>query len=164
MKYKIITIIAIFLTVFLIKLSFNKDAFTNYKYVYEQVEQHKHDVYYYENDKLVYVTIAFDESIDIVGLFDLLTNKSNSISFDFDTKLIISSQVIDYEITGKNLAVNITEDFLRYKEEDCYKIYLQIKNTFSYLGYDNLILKVEDDVLEMLGYIDIKDGIELSNI
>ncbi len=164
MKYKLLITVAIFLSVFVIRLSFINDSFDNCDFVYEKKEQYKHDVYYYDNNTLVYVTITFDEQIEISYLFDLLTNKSNTISNDYDTKLVVSTQLINIETSGNNLVINLTEEFLRYKEEECYQIYLQLKNTFSNLDFQTLFINVEDIPLMQIGYLNIENGIELSNI
>lgn len=164
LKYKILVPILVITCVFLLKFSITKDKISKYEIVYEKVEQVTHDVYYYDNDKLVYVTISFDNNIEVKYLFDLLTNKSNTINNSYDTKLIVSTILINYEIEDKCLTVNLSEDFLRYNDNDAYSIFVQLRNTFSNLGYETLLIKVEEELLQTIGYINISNGITLSNI
>lgn len=163
MKYKILTIVTVIAIVLIFRLSVSKDQIEDYELVYEQVEQYTHNVYYYDDNKLVYINITFDNEIEINFLFDLLTNRSNTFSHDYDTKLITSTQLISFEINNENIILNLSSDFLRYNDDDCYEILTQLRSTFSNLGYTKLFLKVEDNFLESLGYININDGITLTN-
>lgn len=164
LKYKICTIVFIVLGVFVLRLSMIKDKVSDFEFVYEQVEQVTHKVYYYDSTKLVYIDIVFDNNVSVVELFDLLSNQSNSIKEDYDTKIITSTKLLSYEVVNEELHINLSDDFLRYNEEECFLIYNQLRNTFSNLGYTSLKIKVDDNYLEFIGYINITNGIELYNI
>lgn len=164
MKYKLLTIAVFILGVFVFRLSFIKDIVSDYEIVYEQVQTIEHKIYYYDETNLVYVNIDFDHDIKVEDVFDLLTNKSNSIIEDYDTKLIVSTKLIDYEINNNTIILNLSEDFLRYKEEECGEIYNQLKHSYSNIGYSSLVIKINNIHLEKIGFINIKDGIPLSNI
>lgn len=164
MKAKIFVPLIIIAIVFLIKISVVNDKIEKYEIVYEQIEQVDHKVYYYDNQKLVYVSCLFDGKIQIDYLFDLLTNKSNSIKESYDTSLVISTQVLDYEIDNQDIYLNLDEEFSRYNEESSYQIYSQIKHTFSNLGYGKIFIKIEGNLLLSIGHIDISNGIILQNI
>ncbi len=164
MKAKIIIPLFIIVSVFLVRLSVVKDKVEDYEIVYEEVKRLSHNVYYYDGEKLVSVSYTFDNTIEVNYLFDLLTNKSNSIKEDYDTKLIITTRLLSYEIKDNNIILNVDNEFTRYNEVECYQIYSQLKNTFSNLGYESLIINVNDILLENIGYIDISCGIVLTNI
>lgn len=164
MKIKIIVPLIVIATVFVFRLSIEKQKIDSYEIVYEKIEQNTHDVYYYENNKLVFVTVSFDGVIEVNELFDLLTNKSNSIKEEYDTKLTTSTILLDYEINDLEIILNVSSDFLRINESDCYEIFVQLKNTFSNLGFNKLSIKVENELISKIGYIDISAGILLSNV
>lgn len=164
MKNKLLIIISIVLAVFILKTNFLPDRVEDVEYVFEQREQVEYDVYYYDDEKLVKLNVSLDTEEVVSTLFDLISNKSNSIKEDYDTKIITSTKLIDYTIEDTTLTLNLDSEFLRYKEEDGFKIINQLKNTFSNLGYTKLVLNVEDVLLENISNITIYDGIELYNI
>lgn len=164
MKNKVLIIISIVLLAFFLRVNFMKDRVENIEYVYEQRELIDYSVFYYNENELVHVVISVDDEEYIPMLFNLLTNQSNTIKEDYETKLIVSTKLISYEIEEDNLMINLTEDFLRYKEGDGFKIINQLKNTFSNLGYENLLIKVEGVMLESIDEISIYNGLSLYNI
>lgn len=150
--------------VFVFRLSIEKDKVDSYEIVYEKVDTVYHNIYYYDNEKLVYIEYSFNDIIEVDHLFDLLTNKSNSIKQDYDTKLIITTKLIDYEVVDNNLVLNVDEEFLRFEVESSYQILSQLRNTFSNLGYEYLFIKVNNESLDFIGNINISNGILLTNI
>ncbi|MFI3251523.1 MAG: hypothetical protein R3Y60_00135 [bacterium] len=164
MKMKIIIPLFIVCSVFVIRLGLSNNKVEKYEIVYEQVQRVSHNIFYYDNDTLVYVSTVFNEKVEVEYVFDLLTNKSNSIKESYDTKLITSTTLINYEVEDETLILNLSEDFLRFEEELSYQIFSQLRNSFSNLGYDILKIKVEGTYIEKLGYVNIIDGIPLSNV
>lgn len=164
MKAKIFVPFIIITLVLLIKISVAKDKVDNYEIVYEQIEQINHNVYYYDDKTLVYVTHYFEDEVKIDYLFNLLTNKSNSIKESYDTALVVSTQVLNYEIIDGSIFLNLDNEFIRYNEECSYQIFSQIKHTFSNIGYYKLYIKIENELLLNIGHIDISNGITLHNI
>ncbi len=164
MKCKLLTLVVVITAVFIFRLSFMKDKIDDFEIVYEQVEVINHKIYYYNDTKLVYIEHPFDNEIKVDDIFNLLTNKSNSIKEDYDTKLVTSTKLIDYEIESNIITINLSEEFMRFKEDNCFEIYSQLQHSFSNIGFTNLIIKVENIKLDNIGFINISNGIPLSNI
>ncbi len=163
-KNKILIIVSVVLIAFILKVNFGSNRVDNVEFVYEQRTQKDYLVYYYDDTSLVNVIISLEDDDIITTLFNLLTNQSNSIKEDYQTKLITSTNIIDYYDDGNNLTLNLSSDFLRYKDSDAFYIINQLKNTFSNLGYDKLYIKVDSEYINNIANIVIKDGINLSNI
>ncbi len=162
MKIKLITIITITVLVVVIRLAFMTDVFDNIEIVYDKVDYIEHDIYYYNGDTLTSITYKFEE-LDYIYVFEMLTCKSNTVEVGYYSKLVLSTIVYDVNVIGKILYFNISEDFLRYNEDDDRKIVNQLKYTFSNLGFDKLILKVDSNILYDIGSINISSGIPLQN-
>lgn len=164
MRYKVLTLIIVVLAVFIFRFGFMKEKITNYEIVYEQITTIDHKVYFYDEDSLVYVNVKFENDVTIEKLFNILTINSNSIKETYDTKLNLSSKLLNFSVEKNNIFLNINEDFLRFEDEDSIKILNQLQNTFSNLGYDFLYLKINDIKLDYIGFINVESGIKLSNI
>ena len=158
----------IFFTVFilstLIILLTPKDIITKeYKIEYELIENKDYIyVYYVSDERLVGVPIYSKEKdkyklIDLV--FKYLTEKSNSVGLEYQTLLNLNSKLLSYELRGKDIYLEIDDNFLNIKNEVTLLALSQLLYTYKELGYKEVFIEHEGEILDQMSSVILYDGL-----
>ena len=137
---------------------------TNKKEIsYELIQNDSYKyVYYVKDDELIGVPIKMEnmskyELIEVY--FEYLSSKSNSVSKEYHTKLVLSSTLLSYEIKNTDLYLEVSDNFFDISSEDITYAIAQIVYSYQEIGYEEIFLIHNKEVVKEMGDIILYNGV-----
>ncbi len=118
-------------------------------------------VYYVDDEQVVGIllpTINDNKYLMIEEAFTYLTSKANSTSYKSCVNL--STTLVSYRLQNDDIYLDVSDDFFRINQTEADLALAQILYTYQSLGYDNVFLMQNNQIIEQLGNSVLKDGIQ----
>ena len=112
-----------------------------------------------KEEEFYFINLDYSEN-KIDEAFQYLTMKANCLPLEFKTHLPYQARLLDYDLQNETLSLNVSKEFLLYKEEDDFSIARELFFSYYEQGIKKLFLYVEGEKLNQLGQIDISMGID----
>lgn len=110
-------------------------------------------------EEFYFINLDYSEN-KIDETFQYLTMNANCLPLEFITHLPYQARLLDYDLQNEALSLNVSKEFLLYKEEDDFNIARELFFSYYEQGIKKLFLYVEGEKLNQLGQIDISMGID----
>lgn len=162
MKKYMICVISLLFVIVLLLLPVN--IFKNKIDITYELEKEKNItyVYYVEGIEVVGVPIynlSSNKYTQIKEVFMYLTTKSNSINEKYETYLNLNTKLVSYEVLNDSIYLEVDDSFFKIKEEKTNLILGQILYTYQELGFKNIYLKHNGNILSQVNSIPTYNGI-----
>lgn len=157
---KILNIIILFLLCLSIYFFIPNNKITpSYTYIEDTKAEF---VFFVQENELVGVPLAFkakNQYQKIEEAFNYLTSHSNRAPLNVETYLIPSIKMTSYDIFNDAIYLTLDDNLLRIEENKTQLALGQIYYTYSLLGYQNVYLKSDDEVLKEFNGYPILNGL-----
>ena len=114
-------------------------------------------IYFIEDNDVIGVPIynlSENKYTKIKEVFLYLTEKSNSVDVKYNTYLNLNTKLISYEIKKDDLFLELSGDFFKMEKEVSLFALAQILYTYKELGFQNVFLKNNGEVIKQVsGYV-----------
>lgn len=162
MKKYMICVISLLFVIVLLLLPVN--IFKNKIDITYELEKEKNItyVYYVEGIEVVGVPIynlSSNKYTQIKEVFMYLTTKSNSVNEKYETYLNLNTKLVSYEVLNDSIYLEVDDSFFKIKEEKTNLILGQILYTYQELGFKNIYLKHNGNILSQVNSIPTYNGI-----
>ena len=124
-------------------------------------EAPKITVYYVDDNKLIGVLLPYESEnkYDLIKeTFNYLTEKANSTAYQ--SMINLSTKLVSYEVRNKTLYLNLSDDFFRTNLENTTLAIGQIFYTFKELGYVDIYLLNNNEIIRQIGDCFLEEGIK----
>lgn len=157
--FSTIFILSTIITILIVNIFIPKKTIITYELIEEENTNY---IYFVSGDILVGLPIKTPNKTKyelIEEYFLYLTSKSNSVSKEYHTKLVLSSTLISYEIQNDDLYLEVSDNFFNIKEEDIKYVFGQILYSYNELGYKKIYLKKGNEIVKEMGDIVLYNGL-----
>ena len=130
---------------------------------YELIENSSHRyIYYVKGEELIGVPVKLENKSNyelIETYFEYLTSRSNSVGKEYHTALVLSSQLLSYEIKNKDLYLEVSDNFMRVDDSDWIYVIGQLVYSYQELGYEEIYIIHDKKIVSELGNIVLYNGV-----
>ena len=165
-KYLFFIIFILFLLVILLipKDFKNKDNEIYYEVINEKEVFY---VYYIKDNKVIGVPIERlnNDKYELIDLtFKYLTEKSNSVSVDYNTYLNLNAKLSSYEIRGADIYLEVSDNFFKIDNEDILFALAQVLYSYKELGFSDVYITKDKKIISNMNNVVMYDGIDELNV
>ena len=161
-KYMLYTISILFL---LIIILLPKDIIPKkYEIDYELIKEENIKYIYYVKEENVYgypVVIEESNKFKLIPIvFSYLTEKSNSVSKEYHTKLNLNSKLVSYEIINNDIYLELSNEFYNMKKDDAILALAQVLYSYKEMGFDEVYFKKDGKIESQMASVILSNGLK----
>ena len=165
-KYLFFIILILFLLVIIL---IPKDFKSKDNEIYYEVidEKEVFYVYYVKDNKVIGVPIerVNNDKYELIDLtFKYLTEKSNSVSIDYNTYLNLNAKLSSYEIRGADIYLEVSDNFFKIDDEDILFALAQVLYSYKELGFRDVYITKDKKIISNMNNVVMYDGIDELNV
>ena len=107
-------------------------------------------VYYVKDNKVIGVPIEKknNDKYELIDLtFKYLTEKSNSVSIDYNTYLNLNAKLSSYEIRGSDIYLEVSDNFFKINNKDILFALAQVLYSYKELGFRDVYITKDKKII-----------------